>query len=264
MRENHRLFVDNRTGAKGMRQFDQRVRPRAIIRLAIVISLSIATLAFGPLLKSHALRALRAVIEDQAAPIVPSDNEFAAIAAAAIEHARFEGVPPAPEDATCSTPDLCRRSVAISDRSIVVCPGSSSDANTRACPSLIFDDSLVSSRADYSIPRQLRLQLAEANRRPKRIPDVTVAYAQMVRQEDIDAIFETQQGLGWSAFYRRFENSAGYVRTSIPVLSADGTWAAIILEHGCGDLCGVGLLYLLMRDPQGQWHVVVEDMLWIS
>jgi hypothetical protein len=76
-------------------------------------------------------------------------------------------------------------------------------------------------------------------------------------------VFEEGRGL-WPPFYQAFPQTAGYVRASLPVLSEDGTWAAVVIEHYCGGLCGTGLIYLLMRTPEGVWQVVVGDELWIA
>lgn len=261
----HSLPINNHAGARHLNTPSQRIRPRVILVLVIVIGLLATMLVFGPLLKAPAIGVLRDLVKDQAAPTVPTDKEFAAIILAAIEHSWFEGAPPPPEDTRCSTPGTCRRTVLLSDQSIIVCPGNSMDTATTACPTLLSDEELVWPGADYRIPRRLRMQLAEANRVSKHIPEVNGPHILFTPQEQIDVVFHNPNTLGWSTFYRKFENSAGYIRTSIPVLSDDGTWAAVILEHSCGGLCGgVGLLFLLMRDRDGHWHVVVEDRLWIA
>jgi hypothetical protein len=116
--------------------------------------------------------------------------------------------------------------------------------------------------ADFRIPRALRLALSQANRQPSTLPEVAGPYVRFTPQASIDAVLE---GPGWwKEFDRVFPRTAGYVQASLPVLSEDGTWAVVLVEHSCGGLCGQGVIFLLMRTPEGAWQVVVRDGLWIA
>jgi hypothetical protein len=218
---------------------------------------------FGDLVKPWAKAQLRALVVESPVPRVAGEADTVAIIPAVLEHEQFEGAPPSPEDFIAQGSVRRRLPVLVSDQALVMCAGSALEADAAECPTMLSDEALTWSGADYRIPRALRLALSEANRQPGKIPEITGPHAQFTAQASIDAVF-AEEGRWWPEFYRAYPQTAGYIRASLPVLSADGTWAVLVVEHYCGGLCGRGLIYLLMRTPEGAWRVAVSDGLWIS
>ena len=58
----------------------------------------------------------------------------------------------------------------------------------------------------------------------------------------------------WMAFYRQFPGTPGQIALSRPGFSRDGRAALILVEYGCGRLCG-GTLYALLERQAGRWRV---------
>jgi hypothetical protein len=58
----------------------------------------------------------------------------------------------------------------------------------------------------------------------------------------------------WQAFYRRFPGSSGYIELSRVGFSRDGNTAMILIEYGCGALCG-GTIYAVLERRSGKWHI---------
>jgi len=59
----------------------------------------------------------------------------------------------------------------------------------------------------------------------------------------------------WQAFYHRFPGSSGVIHLSRVGFSRDGAWALMLVEYGCGGLCG-GTIYVLLSHQSGRWRVV--------
>jgi hypothetical protein len=239
------------------------VRTRQVLLVFVVLSALGGVWIFGDLLKSWTIDQLRALLLEPPTSKVASAADTVAIVHAVLEHAQFEGVPLSPEDHIAQGGVRRRLPVLVSDQTVVMCAGSTEGAEATACPSTLSDEALTSPGADFRIPRALRLALSAAIRQSSSIPEVSGPYARFMAQASIDAVFEDGRG-SWPEFYQAFPQTAGYVRASRPVLSEDGTWAAVVIEHYCGGQCGRGLIYLLMRTPEGVWQVVVGDELWIA
>jgi hypothetical protein len=239
------------------------VRTRQVLLVFVVLSALGGGWIFGDLLKSWSIDQLRAVVLEPPTSRVASAADTVAIVHAVLEHAQFKGVPLSPEDDIAQGGIRRRLPVLVSDQTVVMCAGSIWDADAAACPSMLSVEALTVPGADFRIPRALRLALSAANRQSSSIPEVSGPYARFIAQASIDAVFEDGRGW-WPEFYQAFPQTAGYVRASRPVLSEDGTWAVVVVEHYCGGTCGSGLIFLLMRTPEGAWQVVVGDELWIA
>jgi hypothetical protein len=68
----------------------------------------------------------------------------------------------------------------------------------------------------------------------------------------------------WDAFYARYPRTAGFTATSGVGVSRDGRQALLVVEHGCGALCGHGHVVLLGRGSDGVWRVRYARMTWAS
>jgi len=67
----------------------------------------------------------------------------------------------------------------------------------------------------------------------------------------------------WSEFYRRYPGSNGSISFSSIGYSADGNVALLMLEQGCGSLCGA-LSDVVVRRERGRWRVAVIQIEVIS
>jgi hypothetical protein len=59
----------------------------------------------------------------------------------------------------------------------------------------------------------------------------------------------------WPGFFRMFPGSPGWIELSRVGFSRDGNSAVILVEYGCGALCG-GTRYVLLNRKAGAWHIV--------
>jgi hypothetical protein len=59
----------------------------------------------------------------------------------------------------------------------------------------------------------------------------------------------------WKSFYQEYPGTTGLIEMSRAGLSRDGHTALLLVEYGCGPLCG-GTLYVLLEQRDGKWHVV--------
>ncbi|MBE5315245.1 MAG: hypothetical protein H4O13_07570 [Xanthomonadales bacterium] len=239
------------------------VRARRVILIFVSLSAFFGVWVFGDLLKAWAADQLRTHLIEPPSPRLARAADTVAIVQAVLEHERFEPAPLSPEDDIAQGGMRRRWPVLLSDRTVEMCAGTIWEADAAGCPTMLSDEALTLPGADFRIPRALRLALSQANRQPSTLPEVTGPYVRFTPQAAIDAVFGEGRGW-WPEFYRAFPGTAGYVRTSLPVLSEDGTWAVVLVEHTCGGTCGRGLIYLLMRTPEGAWQVVVRDALWIA
>lgn len=67
----------------------------------------------------------------------------------------------------------------------------------------------------------------------------------------------------WEEFYRRFPNSAGFLRLSRVGFNSEMSQALIYVKHGCGSTCGTGD-YVLLVKRAGAWRIEKTAPLWVS
>lgn len=67
----------------------------------------------------------------------------------------------------------------------------------------------------------------------------------------------------WRAFYQLFPGSIGVTTFSRVGFSPDLRQALVIVDHGCGSLCGSGRI-ILLQNENGRWRIVVEQSTWVS
>jgi hypothetical protein len=60
----------------------------------------------------------------------------------------------------------------------------------------------------------------------------------------------------WSEFYRRYPGSNGSISFSSIGYGADGNVALLVVEQGCGSLCGA-LSNVVVKRERGRWRVAV-------
>lgn len=88
-------------------------------------------------------------------------------------------------------------------------------------------------------------------------------YYKIVSSHEIDEFFKQGVGGGWTSFYKKYPNAAGFWQFSRPGYDSAHDEAVLYVSHSCGGLCGTGHLYLLAKE-NGQWVVKNRVMLWIS
>jgi len=179
-------------------------------------------------------------------PVVATPDETRAILTAVLAHHPYEGVPlppPAPGD---PPREDWPRTLVVSDQSLCL---------YRTTPRAGCGDGdtlVVYSELDPVAPLKLRTELVMANREAQRLSLDGIPGTRVVAQVDIDRTL--QQPGWWAAFYRKFGKSAGMVRITRPVVSADGARALILVDHSCDGLCGSVTLFALDR-RNAQWQV---------
>lgn len=179
-----------------------------------------------------------------------------AIVAAALAEMNYRGVfrpLPAGEQPTPQAP----RDILVSSTSLCL---AAKNASKPADCTFTEAESFESDGLDKFVPRELRMELLRANTARQPIDLTGVPKVRVVDAADIGKLVDYRS---WKAFYDRYPQTAGWVETSQPVLSADGSHALVYLEHRCGGLCGTGTLLYLEHTPKG-WVVVKQLGMWIS
>jgi len=75
---------------------------------------------------------------------------------------------------------------------------------------------------------------------------------EIVPSETILGFFKGKGSGSWTAFYKRFPNTGGYVFMSAVGFNADHTLALMYAGHACGGLCGGGA-YHFLKKVDGRW-----------
>jgi hypothetical protein len=84
----------------------------------------------------------------------------------------------------------------------------------------------------------------------------------LMPQEEFDQILG-RKGARWTDFEARYPGASGFILFSRVGFNADGDEALADMGYRCGDLCGAGGLYLLVKE-EGTWKVQETLMVWQS
>jgi hypothetical protein len=84
----------------------------------------------------------------------------------------------------------------------------------------------------------------------------------MMPQEVFDETFRKKGSL-WTDFEAKYPGASGFVTFSRVGFNADGDEALAEMGYRCGDLCGAGGLYILVKED-GNWKVQETLMVWPS
>jgi hypothetical protein len=84
----------------------------------------------------------------------------------------------------------------------------------------------------------------------------------MMPQEVFDEIL-LKKGSRWTDFEAKYPGASGFVTFSRVGFNADGDEAIASMGYRCGDLCGAGGLYILVKED-GSWKVQETLMVWQS
>jgi hypothetical protein len=85
----------------------------------------------------------------------------------------------------------------------------------------------------------------------------------LVSHETLESFLHNGPEPYWKEFYRRYPGSNGSVSFSSISYSADGNVALLVVEQGCGSLCGT-LSNVVVKREHGRWRVAVIQITEIS
>jgi hypothetical protein len=91
--------------------------------------------------------------------------------------------------------------------------------------------------------------------------DLEQDYALML-EEEYKEIFD-RGGAPWAKFEAKYPEARGFILFSRVGFDADVDQALVSMGFRCGDLCGAGGLYLLVKED-GNWKVQEELIVWQS
>jgi hypothetical protein len=99
--------------------------------------------------------------------------------------------------------------------------------------------------------------LKEATRLPLRIP-VT-----LVDRQTLSSLPQRDPERYWSEFYEKYPGSDGLIEVSTIGYGPNGDFAILLVDRGCGSLCGHGYIVALRR-VAGVWRIASIQQTWIS
>ncbi len=67
----------------------------------------------------------------------------------------------------------------------------------------------------------------------------------------------------WDAFYKRYPGSSGSISFSAIGYGANGNTALLMVDQGCGSLCGAGHNVVVKREG-GRWRIITFQQTWVS
>jgi hypothetical protein len=67
----------------------------------------------------------------------------------------------------------------------------------------------------------------------------------------------------WQEYYQRFPGASGIIELSAIGYSADGSAGVLMVDTGCGSLCGNGYIVVVKRD-RGLWRLARIQNTWVS
>jgi hypothetical protein len=118
--------------------------------------------------------------------------------------------------------------------------------NVRRLPSSLVDSYRSRNAATYTLDRGLDVEQDHI----------------LMPQQDFEKVF-LRKGFRWTDFEDRYPGASGVIGFSRVGFNADGDEALAEFGYRCGDLCGAGGLYILVK-KDGNWRVQEELMVWQS
>jgi hypothetical protein len=76
----------------------------------------------------------------------------------------------------------------------------------------------------------------------------------LVSRQNLDSFLHNGPEAYWQEFYRRYPGSNGSISFSSIGYTADGNTAVLVVDQGCGTLCGA-LSNIVVKRERGRWHV---------
>jgi len=222
------------------------IRWRRVVSIALVTVAVAATVVLAPV----AFFALRAKARAAVHPIIATDPEQREILRMLVETQDYSGDPPPPPGLDAGRPVSKKTFVVLSDRTVALCAETQTvPAGDGQCPS--WSTTLSPADVDPGIPERLVRELMAGNREAQPAAAPVLPGLVVANQAEIEALLSADD---WQPFYARYPDSAGLLRTTRAVVSADRSQALIYAEYYCGLVCGTGTVHYLKRTG-GSWTI---------
>ena len=85
----------------------------------------------------------------------------------------------------------------------------------------------------------------------------------LVSRQTLQSFLHNGPDAYWSEFYRRYPGSGGSISFSSIGYSADRSVALLMVDQGCGTLCGAGSNVVVKREG-GRWRVAIIQITVVS
>lgn len=231
------------------------IRWRRVMFIALVAGGITATAILTPVAFFAYQTAARAVVR----PIPATDVEQRDILRVLLETQEYSGIPLPPPGYGTGEPEPKEQFLVFIDRTLAICADAETvPAGDDRCPP--WSRPLHPAEIDPNIPERLVRELMAGNReaRMAAVPDLPALV--VANQAEIEALLDSGS---WKAFYTRYPDSTGLLRTTRAVLSADRSRALIYAEYYCDGVCGTGTLHYLKRAGDS-WTIERNFRYWIS
>jgi hypothetical protein len=114
------------------------------------------------------------------------------------------------------------------------------------------------SREAHSLEALARLAL----RIPTKLVSVETLKSLLGQPPD-SSIQHLDPDMYWKRFYEKYPGSLGQISLSAIGYSAKGDWAILMVDQGCGSLCGNGYM-VSVRRTGGEWRIANIQRTWVS
>lgn len=91
--------------------------------------------------------------------------------------------------------------------------------------------------------------------------DASISGIRFIREADLEAVFKNRGW--WTAFYKKYPNSNGYLHVSLPVFDVKHQQALVYISGVAGGRAGEGHISLYAKSKRG-WREVKQVGLWVS
>ena len=85
----------------------------------------------------------------------------------------------------------------------------------------------------------------------------------LVTRESLRTLPREDPDTYWDAFYKRYPGSSGSISFSAIGYGANGSIALLMVDQGCGSLCGAGHNVVVKREG-GRWRLITIQQTWVS
>jgi hypothetical protein len=85
----------------------------------------------------------------------------------------------------------------------------------------------------------------------------------LINADSLRGLNRTNPDKFWSGFYSRYPGAGGTISLHSIGYGAKGTIAVLIVDQGCGSLCGGGYNIVVKRE-RGRWRVLAIQQTWVS
>jgi len=238
-----------------------KVQWRKVLAASLTAATVISIALFAPVVV-HTIRDHAQRRANQPHPNPVTDEEQRRIVGALlIEKRRFFVQPLGADGKLLPMPEL--GPMVLLDTSVVICnPNAPDKTDYPECSGRPSFFSIAAMEYDGEIPRKLRLELVEANRKAVQIPNPNMATVIYRPRTDVESLVMGDDG--WESFGTEFPGAAGYVEYSRAVQSSDGQYALIYESRYCHGACfSGGDLHYFVRSGN-TWRLIKSAGIWVS